>query len=95
MTRAIPITVGNKDFRSRFFKKLLNKYCVGENVSGEDARNLHALLALHPSYDEKTLGQQIVGFDVNKRDHGTVCFYGQRADGTRFHFSYKRCLGLK
>jgi hypothetical protein len=100
MARAIPITVGDIEFPSkasagRFFSEMLSHYDVGVLVSDSDARHFYALVKLHPDYELKTKGQEIVGFDVNKCTEGTKCFYLRRLDGYRTHFSYKVCLGLK
>jgi hypothetical protein len=100
MSKAKPITVGTRKFRSlteaaKHFSKMLNRYKPGEPVNQEDFEHLLPLLKLNPEYKEKVGEAEVVGFDIDTAAHGTNCFYAQLSDGTRVHFSYKRCLGLK
>ncbi len=97
----IPITIGDLQFHSvtaamLFFRAILHGYDVGEIVTNkEDAAALRDLLMMHPRMDQKLEGQAIVGFKIGWSDHGSRCFYVVRADGSKVHFSYKRCLGLR
>jgi hypothetical protein len=74
-----------------YFKEMLSRYRVGQSVTGEDASDLEALLALHNDVESKT-GDGLVGFGVMKGEYGTKCFSVRRADNTEIDFSYLRCI---
>jgi len=101
MGRRIPITIGDREFNSvtaavLFFRKILLLYGIGQAICmKEDLTAMFDLFMMHPSRDEKLAGQAVAGFEVNLRNYGSRCFYVVRADGSRVHFSYKCCIGLK
>lgn len=104
MARARKIIIDTCSFEKAgdakaFFKKMLNKYKIGDAVFQEDAVHLVALLQRHDERDEK-VGTGIAGFEVNvpPRDvpqFSERCFWIVRNDGTRIDFSIGHCLERK
>lgn len=91
-----PVTIGSRHFDKKgdaaaFLKAMLHKYDVGDKVSAEDAKILHAALALHPDATAK-IGSGIAHFSIRSADFGTKCFWVNRTDGSSEKFSYKSCI---
>ena len=96
MGKSIPVTIGNLHFSKKgdaisYFKKMLNKYNLGQRVSPDDHDVLLTALATHPDAAEKIEGG-MSHFTVKKADFGTRCFWGNRADGSIVKFSYLSCV---
>lgn len=96
MSRAKPVTIGNRFYRRQsdalaFFKAMLARYGVGEDVAEEDESDLRALLARHVNYEEKA-GSGVAGFCTMLAPEGSKCFGVQRTDGTVVPFTYISCV---
>ena len=94
---AKPVNVGSLAFARKgdanaFFRKMLNKYDLGDKVSIDDAEHLTYLIAMHPEANEK-IGVGIESFSVRTADYGTRCFWINRTDGTTIRFSFMSCYG--
>lgn len=78
------------------FSKMLNRYSIGEPVTGADDLDLRALIKRHDQCEEK-LGAGIDHFEVATAPDGynNECFWIVRRDGTRIDFSFKHCLEAK
>ena len=76
-----------------FFRAILNRYRDGEEISGDDAKHLTALLKRHNESQEK-IGCGVHHYEVGiaPDGFGTRCFWIVRFDDTRVDFSYKHCL---
>lgn len=79
-----------------FFKEMLSRYAIGDQVSAEDALDLSGLLDRHSERDKK-IGAGIIGFEVNIPPDDTPqfsqrCFWAVRNDGTKIDFSIGHCL---
>lgn len=82
-----------------FFRKMLNRYSLGERVSDKDAQDLTALLNKHEEKDEK-IGSGLDYFEVNlppadAPPFSVRCFWLIRKDGSRIDISYVNCLKAK
>jgi hypothetical protein len=79
-----------------FFRRMLNRYSIGDRVSEEDAADLRSLLKRHEEMDEKT-GSGIDHFvvDYAPEEYSGQCFWIVRTDGSKIDFSFKHCLARK
>jgi hypothetical protein len=101
MGKARKISLATRSFEkagdaTAFFASMLNRYAIGERVSGEDAADLFALLQRHDELEEK-VSVGIAGFEVNipPKDvpqFSKRCFWAIRHDGTKIDFSIGHCL---
>ena len=92
---AKPVQIGALHFPKKgdaltYFRKMLNRYSLGDKVSSDDALVLTNLLSKHPKASEK-IGTGIESFSVRSADFGTRCFWVNRVDGTIEKFSFKAC----
>lgn len=84
---------------TEFFKQMLNRYEIGQQVSEADAADLSALIERHDERDEK-VGTGIIGFEVNKppadvAQFSNRCFWIIRNNKTKIDFSIGHCLKRK
>jgi hypothetical protein len=91
------MVIGDTEFptaaaAARYVSAILNRYQLLEQVSEQDATFLRALIDRHPDRDAKLRGCTITRFEVHPFTGGTRCFFLCRNDGSREHFSYKKCL---
>jgi hypothetical protein len=96
MPKKLPVTIDHLAFDSQkdaveYFKNILRGYSTGAFLSGQDLKDVLALLSLHPRASHK------VGFGVRKifvenNDYGNKCFNVQRIDGSIEDFSYLKCI---
>ncbi len=96
MARGKPVLLPTIEFQNQslaheYFKKMLNRYVPGEDVTKLDAEHLLSLFKRHPDYDNK-VGCGIRNFAVMPGDYGSQCFCIIRMDGSREEFSYLRCV---
>ena len=101
MGRARKIILDTRTFEKAgdgtiFFKRMLNRYSIGDRVSDTDSRDLAALLKRHDEYSEK-IGTGIEYFKVDSapEPYGGQCFWVVRKDGSSVDFSYPHCLERK
>lgn len=92
---AKPVKIGSLSFSKKadaheFFRAMLYKYDLGDQVSLEDQEILSCLISTHPEASEK-IGVGIKSFSVRTADFGTRCFWVNRMDGTTEKFSFKAC----
>lgn len=87
-------TFQKKGDARNFFKSMLNRYRVGDVVTGTDDADLRALLKRHTEYRKK-LGSGIDRFEVMANLYGTQSFKIVRTDGTADDFSYVHCITPK
>lgn len=88
---AKPISLGSMHFDKKgdaveYFRKLLQKYDLGDQVNATDSLMLRALLEHHPNSTSK-IGCGISSFSVRSADFGSRCFWVNRTDGTTEKFS--------
>ncbi|WP_244442965.1 DCL family protein [Candidatus Phaeomarinobacter ectocarpi] len=69
---------------------MLNRYDLGDKVSGDDAEHLLNLVASHPNAADK-IGVGIESFSVRTADYGSRCFWVNRTDGSTEKFSFRAC----
>jgi hypothetical protein len=86
------MTFDSKADASRFFKAMLNSYRLLDRVVEHDDEMLRALFKRHPDYAAKLRGGKISHFEVHPFVHGSRCFFLVRTDGSRTHFSFKKCI---
>ncbi|HDZ80896.1 MAG TPA: DUF3223 domain-containing protein [Roseobacter sp.] len=96
MARKIPVTVGGIEYESKkdaieHFKKMLNRYDIGDRVSAGDQAELHELVKRHPEAEAR-IGTGVESFSVRDGDFGTQCFSITRLDGTTQNFSFRACI---
>lgn len=79
-----------------FFRKMLNRYRVGDRVNDADTLDLHALIKRHDELVEKT-GSGIDYFCVSSapEPHSGKCFWIVRTDSSKVDISYVHCLEKK
>lgn len=79
-----------------FFRKMLNRYRVGDRVNSADASDLHALLDRHDERVDK-VGVGIDYFCVGSAPapYSGKCFWIVRTDGSKVDISYVHCLEKK
>jgi hypothetical protein len=92
----MPVKIGNRTFPSarqgvQFFRNIYRSYNWQDHVRPEHETELRALLAYHDDAKEK-IGAGVDHFEVLKADHGTLCFYAIRTDGSLAPFSFKWCI---
>lgn len=97
MAKAQPLTIGGLQFASktaaeRHLSCVLNRYRPSERVNDEDAAMLQDLLTRHPDREQKLRGLAVSHFEVHPFEGGTLCFFLVRSDGTKEHFSFKKCI---
>ena len=97
MTRAKPVTIGERKFPSktaaiRFLSAMLNKYELLARVSDDHATILRHLFAGHPESENKLRGYEITHFEVHPFVKGSRCFFLCRSDGTKQDFSFSKCI---
>lgn len=94
---AKPVDIGHFRFATqsaatKHFREILNSRELGEDVEGEDARDLCAVLVRHPDFVQK-VGVGVRRFYVDKSpDHPTRCFWLERGDGSVTDFSCKNAI---
>lgn len=93
---AKPIEIGSLRFSKKgeaiaFFRNMLNKYELGDEVSDADTQILSLLIARHPEATEK-IGPGIACFKVKSADFGTRCFWITQTNGVKVKFSFRACL---
>lgn len=97
MARGIPVDLGTQKFDNKgqataYFKKMLNRYRVGDRVNEADSADLAQLLRFHDEYAEK-VGVGIDHFEVMMpAGYTTQCFKIVRKDGSEIDFSYPHCI---
>jgi hypothetical protein len=96
MPRTKPVTIGHRFFERQgealeFFKAMLARYGVGEDIGEQDESDLRALLARHIHYEEKA-GPGVAGFCTMIAPEGSKCFGVVRTDGTIVPFTYISCV---
>lgn len=104
MAKARKITLSTRTFNkagdaTAFFKAMLNRYKIGDQVNQADRADLTALLDRHDEKVEK-VGSGIAGFEVNTPPDdappfSSRCFWVVRTDGSKVDISYKHCLEKK
>jgi hypothetical protein len=102
MGKARPIILETQTFAkagdaASFFSGMLQRYKLGDRISDDDARHLHALLKRHDEADDKR-GSGISHFAVESAPEpytGQRCFWIVRNDGSRIDVSYQHCLEKK
>ena len=105
MGKARKITLATRTFdkagdATEFFRGMLDRYDIGEQVSDEDAAHLSALLERHDERDEK-VGAGVAGFEVadpptsDTPQFSQKCFWVIRTDGTKIDFSFVHSLSPK
>lgn len=86
------ITFNSKTQAVEYFKKMLDRYRDGEELSQDDDVILFELLQRHPEAAEK-IGEGVKCFYRSKSlIHPTSCFHIERIDGTATDFSYATCI---
>ncbi|MFC1460580.1 DCL family protein [Microvirga arabica] len=101
--RAKPVSIGPRPFPSmsaaeRFVSEILNRYKLGEPISGEDEEVVRDLFLMHPEHALKLDGHVISHFEVadQPEQHKTTrSFVVIRADGSRDDFSLQKALGIR
>ena len=84
-----------EQLRSHCNYLLQKKYEEGDTVSLRDFQFLMFVLEKHPKVAEK-VGVGVSRILVDKNEvYNSRCFYAIRIDGSKEHFSYLKCLGLK
>ena len=88
------ICIGDHDFRSKqdariYIRRILNSFLTEKHFPF-----LLALLQRHPESHQK-IGPGVKYFYVGKSEHGSLCFWVKRVDGTKTDFSYLSCLSGK
>jgi hypothetical protein len=73
------------------FSKMLNRYGHNDPIRGEDARELHWLLARHPDAKQK-IGPGVFMFAVEELSSGKRRFRIMRKDWTITDFSFRKCI---
>lgn len=101
MGRARQIKIQTRHFAKAgdavaFFSAMLHRYELGEQISSEDAADLHALLMRHDEIQEK-VGSGISYFTVDRAPEweNQRCFWITQINGDRVDFSYQHCLEKK
>lgn len=99
MGKRRPVTVGTREFRTageaiKFVQDMVARYPDEEWLSEQDAAFVSDLLELHPRADEKIGVGGIQGFlaSTNPEHPNTRTIYGVRSDGSRFDFSWRKCI---
>ena len=101
--RPNPISIGPRPFPSmsaaeRFVSAILNRYRLGERITGEDEEVVRDLFLMHPEHASKLDGQAISHFEVAdqpEQHKATRSFVVVRVDGGRDDFSLQRALGIR
>jgi hypothetical protein len=89
------IEIGNKQFNSKkdalnYFKRILNSYEIGEELTGNDLNDVLSLLKTHPRVKEMTgVGVKTIQVSKLKKFKGKA-FNLIRVDGTTEFFSYTK-----
>lgn len=92
-----PIEIGDNTFKSKtdaktFYSDILNRYDIGEKLSGEDFDDVAALLLQHPNCTIK-IGCGIKQIKVDKtRYAANKCFHIIRTDDSVEDFSIAKCI---
>jgi len=95
-----PINLPSVSFKSKkdatdFFRKMLNCYQDGDELTPEDDTVLFELLQLHPEAFDK-IGVGVKRFYRRRSpNHPTSCFHIERTDGSTTDFSYVSCISKK
>jgi len=92
----IKVTIGPREFRTKteaneHYRSMLSRYSKGEDVTGEDLKDLLGLLDEHPNHKGK-IGSGVSRIYVDTTKHGQSCFWVERSDGTKDDFSFKKCI---
>jgi hypothetical protein len=90
------VAIGSRFFEKQgdaleFFKAMLARYEVGEDVEEQDECDLRALLDRHIHYEEK-VGAGVAGFCTMVAPEGSKCFGVVRVDGSIVPFTYISCV---
>jgi hypothetical protein len=85
------LTFPTKASATEHFRRMLNRYGVGERVAEDDGVQLGWLLARHPDAEEK-IGTGVDYFSVRNAEFGTRCFEVVRSDGSKTDFSFRWCV---
>jgi len=94
---AKPVDIGHRVFptqtaATKHFREILNSCELGDTIEGDKARDLSAVLALHPDFEQK-VGVGVRRYYVAKApDHPTRCFWLERMDGSNTDFSLKSAI---
>lgn len=90
------VELEGKTFRTKgdataYFSKMLAKYAVGAEVSGDDAALLSQLLKRHKCYEVIVEGG-VDSFTTMISEEKSKCFAVLREDGSLCGFSYHKCI---
>jgi Protein of unknown function (DUF3223) len=93
---ATQVKIGDRAFPStrraiQYYRAIYRGYAWKDRVSPEHEAELRGLLAYHDGAAEK-IGAGVDHFEVLKADHGTLCFYAVRIDGSISPFSFAYCV---
>jgi hypothetical protein len=86
------LTFPTKGTATEHFRRMLNRYAVGDRVADGDAVQLASLLRKHPDAEQK-IGTGVDYFSVRNAEFGTRCFEVVRSDGSAIDFSFRWCVG--
>jgi hypothetical protein len=94
-----PVEVGALQFGTKgtalaYFREMLHRWPVGEQIGEPDATQLGWLLERHPGFREKA-GAGVAGFSVRDAIYGYRCFEIMRLDGSKTDFSFDKCVDGK
>ncbi len=73
------------------FRRILNSYENGQELTQDDFDEVYALLQLHRNANEK-MGCGVKSLKVESVRHNTKCFKIVRTDSTSDIFSYTKCI---
>lgn len=90
------VNIGGREFATKKsaaeeIRRILHAWPIRTPITGNDAKILHALVALHPRSEEK-IGNGIQHIAVTRAPHNNRGFWITRTDGTGIDFSYRTAL---
>ncbi|MBI5656730.1 MAG: DCL family protein [Geobacter sp.] len=85
------ITFQSKTVATAFFRRMLNRYRDGEELTQDDDAILFELLQRHPDAEKIGVGVKLFYRDKTP-DYPTSCFHIERIDGSTTDFSYPTCI---
>ena len=97
---SIEITIGNRTFPSkiaakRYYRDILNRYPVGAEITGDDARAVEALLQARPDKLAELGGRRVVRFRREEDPahyRRSTCFMAELDDGTFLDIGYMKFI---
>ena len=96
MGKKKPVSIGKHNFDKQgdaeaYYKAILWKYKIGDEVVGDDAEDVTALFSRHRDFDKK-IGPGLRRIVVMLSEEGSRCLGVERLDGAQVGFSYHRCV---